>query len=87
MVYYFKIKKEYAISRHPIEIKRSLKNDTKIKEIIDCFIPDQNKFKDEEDKMFAIKAKEFVIQRWGQTFKLNWKKLKIMKKMNLAKVN
>ena len=63
MVYYFKIKKEYVISRHHIEIKRSLKNDTKIKEIIDCFIPEHNKFKDEEDKMFEMKAKEFVFQR------------------------
>ena len=62
MDYYFKIKKECAICRHPIETKRLLKDDTKIKEVIDCFIPDQNKFKDEEDKMLAMKAKEFVFR-------------------------
>ena len=62
MDYYFKIKKECAICRHPIETKRLLKDDTKIKEIIDCFIPDQNKFKDEEDKILSMKAKELVFK-------------------------
>ena len=62
MDYYFKVKKECAICRHPIETKRLLKDDNKIKEIIDCFIPDQNKFKDEEDKMLSLKAKEFVFK-------------------------
>ena len=62
MDYYFKVKKECAICRHPIETKRLLKDDNKIKEIIDCFIPDQNKFKDEEDKMLSMKAKEFVFK-------------------------
>ena len=60
--YYFKIKKECAICRHPIETKRLLKEDNKIKEIINCFIPDQNKFKDEEDKILSLKAKEFVFK-------------------------
>ena len=62
MDYSFKIKKECAICRHPIETKRLLKEDTKIKEIIDCFIPDQNKFKDEEDKILSMKAKELVFK-------------------------
>ena len=62
MEYYFKVKKECAICRHPIETKRLLKDDTKIKEIIDCFIPDPNKFKDEEDKMLSQKAKEYVFK-------------------------
>ena len=62
MDYYFKVKKECAICRHPIETKRLLKEDNKIKEIIDCFIPDQNKFKEEEDKIISMKAKEFVFK-------------------------
>ena len=60
--YYFKIKKECAICRHPIETKRLLKDDFKIKEIIDCFIPDQNKFKEEEDKIISMKAKDCVFK-------------------------
>ena len=60
--YYFRIKKECAICRHPIETKRLLKEDNKIKEIIECFIPDQNKFKDEEDKLLSLKAKEYVFK-------------------------
>ena len=60
--YYFKIKKECAICRHPIETKRLLKDDNKIKEIINCFIPDQNKFKEEEDKIISIKAKDCVFK-------------------------
>ena len=60
--YYFKVKKECAICRHPIETKRLLKDDSKIKEIIDCFIPDQNKFKEEEDKMISIKAKDCIFK-------------------------
>ena len=62
MDYYFKVKKECAICRHPIETKRLLKDDNKIKEIIDCFIPDPNKFKDEEDKILAQKAKEYIFK-------------------------
>ena len=62
MDYFFKVKKECAICRHPIETKRLLKDDDKIKEIIDCFIPDTNKFKDEEDKILSQKAKEFVFK-------------------------
>ena len=60
--YYFKIKKECAICRHPIETKRLLKEDNKIKEIIACFIPDQNKFKEEEDKIISLKAKDCVFK-------------------------
>ena len=60
--YYFKVKKECAICRHPIETKRLLKDDFKIKEIIDCFIPDQNKFKEEEDKIISMKAKDCVFK-------------------------
>ncbi len=60
--YYFKIKKECVICRHPIETKRLLKDDNKIKEIIDCFIPDQNKFKEEEDKIISMKAKDCVFK-------------------------
>ena len=60
--YYFKIKKECAICRHPLETKRLLKDDTKIKEIIDCFIPDQNKFKEEEDKIISMKAKNCIFK-------------------------
>ena len=60
--YYFKIKKECAICRHPIETKRLLKDDSKIKEIIECFIPDQNKFKEEEDKIISLKAKDCVFK-------------------------
>ena len=60
--YYFKIKKECAICRHPIETKRLLKEDNKIKEVIDCFIPDQNKFKEEEDKIISLKAKDCVFK-------------------------
>ena len=60
--YYFKIKKECAICRHPIETKRLLKDDEKIKEIIECFIPDQNKFKEEEDKIIEMKAKNCIFK-------------------------
>ena len=60
--YYFKIKKECAICRHPLETKRLLKDDTKIKDIIDCFIPDQNKFKEEEDKIISMKAKNCIFK-------------------------
>ena len=74
MDYYFKVKKECAICRHPIETKRLLKDDNKIKEIIDCFIPDTNKFKDEEDKILAQKAKEYI-------FKDDQKKIKQIEKM------
>ena len=62
MDYFFKVKKECAICRHPIETKRLLKDDDKIKEIIDCFITDTNKFKEEEDKILSKKAKEFVFK-------------------------
>ena len=74
MDYYFKVKKECAICRHPIETKRLLKDDNKIKEIIDCFIPDPNKFKDEEDKILAKKAKEYI-------FKEEQKKISQIEKM------
>ena len=74
MDYYFKVKKECAICRHPIETKRLLKDDNKIKDIIDCFIPDPNKFKDEEDKILAQKAKEYI-------FKDDQKKIKQIEKM------
>ena len=60
--YYFKIKKECAICRHPIETKRLLKDDNKIKGIIDCFIPDQNKFKEEEDKIISMQVKDCVFK-------------------------
>ena len=43
-------------------LKRLLKDDNKIKDIIDCFIPDPNKFKDEEDKILAQKAKEYIFK-------------------------
>ena len=55
--YYFKTKKGCAICRHSIETKRLLKEDTKIKNIIDCFIPDLQLFKEEEDKIISQKAK------------------------------
>jgi hypothetical protein len=74
MDYYFKVKKECAICRHPIETKRLLKDDNKIKEIIDCFIPDPNKFKDEEDRLLAKKAKEYI-------FKEEQKKISQIEKM------
>lgn len=60
--YYFRVKKECAICRHPIETKRLLKDDSKIKDIIDCFIPDQNKFKEEEDKMISMKARDCIFK-------------------------
>ena len=60
--YFFKTKKECAICRHPIETKRLLKDDGKIKEIIDCFIPDQDKFKEEEDKIISMKAKDCIFK-------------------------
>ena len=46
-----KIKKECIICRHPIETRRLMKNDFKIKNIIECIIPDINKFKIEEEKV------------------------------------
>ena len=60
--YYFKVKKECAICRHPIETKRLLKDDDKAKGIIDCFIPDQNKFKEEEDKIISKQIKDCVFK-------------------------
>ena len=60
--YYFKVKKECAICRHPIETKRILKDDDKIKKIIECFIPDLNKFKEEEDHIISIKAKDCIFK-------------------------
>ena len=60
--YYFKVKKECAICRHPMETKRLLKDDDKIKKIIECFIPDQKKFKEEEDKIITIKAKDCIFK-------------------------
>ena len=60
--YYFKFKKECAICRHPIETKRLLKDDDKIKSIIDCLIPEQNKFKEEEDKLISLKAKNYIFK-------------------------
>ena len=46
-----KIKKECIICRHPIETRRLMKNDFKIKNIIECIIPDINKFNIEEEKI------------------------------------
>ena len=52
-----KIKKECAICRHPIETRRLMKDDEKIKEIINCIIPDINKFKNMEDNILLTQIK------------------------------
>lgn len=60
--YIFKVKRECAICRHQIETKRLLKEDNKIKGIIDCFIPDQTKFKEEEEKIINMQIKDCVFK-------------------------
>ena len=60
--YFFKIKKECAICRHPIETKRLLKDDELIKGIIDCFIPDREKFKEEEEQIILSQIKDFSFK-------------------------
>ena len=57
-----KFKKECALCRHQVETKRLMKDDDKIKQIIECIIPDIDKFKMAEEKIFISKVKEFVFK-------------------------
>lgn len=66
--YIFKIKKECAICRHPIETKRLLKEDDLIKEVINSFIPDREKYKAEEEKIILNQIKNCSFKD-GQKFK------------------
>ena len=53
-----KIKKECAICRHPIETKRLMKDDETIQKIIECIIPNINKFNEIETQSIS---KEIII--------------------------
>ena len=57
-----KFKKECALCRHQVETKRLMKDDDKIKQIIECIIPDIDKFKMAEEKIFVTKVKEFIFK-------------------------
>ena len=57
-----KFKKECALCRHQVETKRLMKDDDKIKQIIECIIPDIDKFNKAEEKIFISKVKEFVFK-------------------------
>ena len=55
--YIFKIKKECAICRHPVETKRLLIEDNRMSEIIKCFIQNLEEFSNEEDKLLQEQVK------------------------------
>ena len=57
-----KIKKECIICRNHIETRRLMKEDEKIKEIIDCIIPNVDLFKIEEDKELTKKIKDCLYK-------------------------
>ena len=63
-----KIKKECAICRNKVETKRLMKDDEKIKKIIECIIPDIEKFKKTEDNIVTSKIKECIFKD-GERFK------------------
>ena len=52
-----KIKKECAICRHPIETKRLMKDDETIQKIIECIIPNINKFNEIETQSISKEIK------------------------------
>ena len=57
-----KIKKECAICRHPIETRRLLKDDEKIKQIIKSIIPNIEKFKKTEENILLNQIKGFYFK-------------------------
>ena len=58
-----KFKKECVICKRKIETKRLLKKDDRIKQIIDCIIPDFDQFKKEEDKYINNYVKEYFSKK------------------------
>lgn len=56
--YIRKIKRECAICRKEIETRRVLREDTKIKDIIKCIIPDTNSFYETEKQIFSETIKK-----------------------------
>ena len=73
-----KIKKECAICRHPVETRRLMKEDLKLKQIINCLIPDIEKFREEELKMILkslpqcrFKDEERIKQQIEQAHKVD----------------
>ena len=73
-----KIKKECAICRHPVETRRLMKEDLKLKQIINCLIPDIDKFREEEQKMIMqslpqcrFKDEERIKQQIEQAHKVD----------------
>ena len=73
-----KIKKECAICRHPVETRRLMKEDLKLKQIINCLIPDIEKFREEEQKLILkslsqcrFKDEERIKQQIEQAHKVD----------------
>lgn len=67
--YNWRIKKECAVCRHPIETKRLLKEDDKLKKIIDCFIPNVTKFKEINEKYYEEQIKNCLFKEENFTRK------------------